>query len=107
MPLASGALTGKYSAGVRPAGIRRRMDAFRPKNLGALNEVLALLRRVGEPNGKSVGQVALRWLIEQGALPIPGAKNGEQARHNAGALDFSLRQEDVEAIDRATVAWRR
>lgn len=107
MPLASGALTGKYSAGARPTGIRRRMEAFRPKNMGLLNEVLALLRHIGEPYGKSAGQVALRWLIERGALPIPGAKNGEQAKHNAGALEFSLLAAEVDTIDRATAAWRR
>lgn len=107
MPLASGALTGKYSADVRPKGIRRRMDVFLPKNLGALGELLAFLRSVGEPHGKSVSQVALRWLIERGALPIPGAKNGEQATHNVGALDFSLTASEVDAIDEASRAWRR
>lgn len=107
MPLASGALTGKYSATVRPAGIRRRMEAFRPKNSGPLAEVLTLLRRIGDPYGKSTEQVALRWLIERGVLPIPGAKNGEQAKRNVGALDFSLTASEVEAIDQATLAWRR
>jgi aryl-alcohol dehydrogenase-like predicted oxidoreductase len=107
MPLASGALTGKYSAEVRPTGVRRRMEAFRPKNIGPLSEVLALLRRIGDGYGKSTGQVALRWLIERGVLPIPGAKNAAQARHNAGALEFSLTAAEIDEIDRATVAWRR
>jgi aryl-alcohol dehydrogenase-like predicted oxidoreductase len=106
MPLASGALTGKYSADVRPTGIRRRMDAFRPKNLEKVREVLGLLSRIGEPHGKSTGQVALRWLIERGALPIPGAKNAEQATHNVGALDFSLTASEMDGIDQATVAWK-
>ena len=40
---------------------------------------------------KSSAQVALRWLIErEGVVPIPGAKNGQQASDNAGALTFSL-----------------
>jgi diketogulonate reductase-like aldo/keto reductase len=52
-------------------------------------------------------QVALRWLIERGALPIPGAKNAEQARHNTSALDFSLTPSEVEAIAQATLAWRQ
>jgi diketogulonate reductase-like aldo/keto reductase len=52
--------------------------------------------------------VALRWLIERrSVLPIPGAKNEEQAASNAGALSFSLVDGEVEALDRATAAWRR
>lgn len=107
MPLASGALTGKYSATSLPGGMRKRMAFFRPGNLAALEPVIDLLRRTGERYGKSPGQVALRWLIERGALPIPGAKNGEQAAHNAGALAFSLSPSEVEEIDRATASWRR
>jgi diketogulonate reductase-like aldo/keto reductase len=52
--------------------------------------------------------VALRWLIEQeGILPIPGAKDEKQAASNAGALSFSLVDAEIEALDRATTAWRR
>ena len=51
--------------------------------------------------------MALRWLIENDhVLPIPGAKNGRQAADNAGALEFSLTAAEIEALDRATTAWR-
>ncbi|MFT3893911.1 MAG: aldo/keto reductase [Anaerolineales bacterium] len=40
--------------------------------------------------GKSNAQVALNWVICKGALPIPGAKNAEQARQNTGALGWKL-----------------
>lgn len=107
MPLASGALTGKYSGELRPSGIRRRMSAFHPKNQSRVSDVLSRLARIGEPHGKTTAQVALRWLIERGALPIPGAKNAEQAKHNIGALDFALTATEVEAIDQATIEWQR
>lgn len=106
-PLAGGALTGKYRAGVRPAGLRRFMPNFRGKGLEALAPVVALLRGIGERYGRSPAQVALRWLIENDTvLPIPGAKNGRQAADNAGALSFSLTTDEVAALDRATLAWR-
>jgi aryl-alcohol dehydrogenase-like predicted oxidoreductase len=38
-PLASGALTGKYGAGVRPKGLRRWLPYFRGKGLQALEPV--------------------------------------------------------------------
>jgi aryl-alcohol dehydrogenase-like predicted oxidoreductase len=106
-PLASGALTGKYTAGARPAGLRRFLPSFRRKGLAALEPVVNLLREIGERYGKSPAQVALRWLIEnEQVLPIPGAKNGKQAADNAGALSFSLTPAEVDALDQATLAWR-
>ena len=103
-PLASGLLTGKYSASsARPKGLRRFMPMFRGKGLEAAEGVVKLLREIGEGYGKSPAQVALRWLVEQeGVLPIPGAKNARQAAANAGALTFRLTAREVEALERAT-----
>jgi aryl-alcohol dehydrogenase-like predicted oxidoreductase len=56
-PLASGALTGKYGAGVRPTGLRRIMRTFRGKGLEAIAPVVALLREIGGRYGKSPAQV--------------------------------------------------
>jgi aryl-alcohol dehydrogenase-like predicted oxidoreductase len=107
MPLASGALTGKYSAAVRPTGLRRFMPNFRGKGLETVEPVVEILRKIGDRYGKTPAQVALRWLIEQGnVIPIPGAKNAQQAASNAGALTFCLSTEEREQLAQATVAWR-
>jgi aryl-alcohol dehydrogenase-like predicted oxidoreductase len=107
-PLASGALTGKYADGTRPPGLRRFMlRYFRGSNRAAVVPVVALLREIGVRHGRTPAQVALRWLIEQGdVIPIPGAKDGAQARANAEALSFRLGPDEVDALDRATRAWR-
>jgi aryl-alcohol dehydrogenase-like predicted oxidoreductase len=106
-PLAGGALTGKYSSGVKPTGLRRWMPRFRSQGLKDLEPVLGLLREIGERYGKSPAQVALRWLMEnESVLPIPGAKNAEQAAANVGALTFQLVPGEVEALNQATLAWR-
>jgi len=103
MPLASGALTGKYSASVKPAGWRRYIGYFRGKNLPTLTRVVTLLREIGAGHNRSPSQVALRWLIQQdGVLPIPGAKNASQAAQNAAALTFTLDTPEVEALSQAT-----
>ena len=84
------------------------MPNFRGKALEALSPVVGMLREIGEGYGRSPAQVALRWLIEnETVLPIPGAKNGQQAADNAGALSFSLTAEEVTALDQATLAWRK
>jgi aryl-alcohol dehydrogenase-like predicted oxidoreductase len=108
-PLAGGALTGKYLEGQRPSGLRRfMMPYFRGSNQESIAPVVALLREIGARHDKSPAQVAIRWLIENPTiLPIPGAKNGRQAAANAEALSFSLTADEVEALDRATLAWRQ
>ena len=107
-PLAGGLLTGKYSAQNRPGGFFRRiLPRYRRKALDAIQPVIGLLSGIGDRYSKTPSQVALRWLIENPVvLPIPGAKNGAQARDNAAALGFSLTSEEVDALDRATLAWR-
>lgn len=107
-PLAMGALTGKYSAAVKPRGLRRFMSPnFRGQGIQAFQPVVELLRKIGERYSKTPSQVALRWLIENPlVLPIPGAKNGRQAIENAAALSFSLTPEEIEALNQATLVWR-
>jgi aryl-alcohol dehydrogenase-like predicted oxidoreductase len=108
-PLGMGMLTGKYSAQHRPGGFFRRiLPSFGRKALDDVQPVLGLLREIGERYSKTPSQVAIRWLLENPiVLPIPGAKNGAQAAENAGALTFALTPEEVQALDQATLAWRR
>jgi pyridoxine 4-dehydrogenase len=66
--------------------------------------VIALLKRIGEKHGKSVGQVAINWVICKGALPIPGVKDPAQAKENAGAMGWRLSPEEVVQLDNLTRA---
>lgn len=95
-PLAQGRLTGKYSAENPPPG-RRPFSAF---PMQQIDPIVRELRRIGERHGgKTPAQVALNWVICKGAIPIPGAKTGEQAEQNAGALGWRLSDEEVRALD--------
>lgn len=107
-PLAGGLLTGKYSPDSRPRGFFRRiLPRYGRRELQAIVPVIELLAEIAQRHGKVPSQVALRWLMENPVvLPIPGAKNGEQARHNAGALTFSLTPQEVAELDSASLAWR-
>jgi aryl-alcohol dehydrogenase-like predicted oxidoreductase len=106
-PLASGALTGRYTPTNGPRGLRRLVKPFRGRGLAALEPITALLWEIGERYGKTPAQVALRSLIENDTvLPIPGAKNRKQATENAAALTFHLTQNEIDALDTATRALR-
>jgi len=59
------------------------------------------LRRIGARYGKTAGQVALRWLLDQpGVSPIPKASSHERRQENFELHDFALDDEDREQIAR-------
>jgi len=95
-PIGQGRLTGKYNARNPPPG-RRQFSDF---PMAEIDPIVAELRRMGEYHGgKTPAQVALNWIICKGAIPIPGAKNKEQAEQNAGALGWRLSDEEVAELD--------
>jgi aryl-alcohol dehydrogenase-like predicted oxidoreductase len=98
-PLGQGRLTGKYSASNPPPGSRQ----FSAHPMERVDGVVKELRRIGHEHGRTPSQVALNWLIAKGAVPIPGAKNRQQAEENAGALGWSVDQDDVRALDAAAL----
>ncbi len=103
-PIGQGRLTGKYSAANPPPG-RRTFSAHPMERVDA---IVAELSRIGDAaGGRTPSQVTLRWIIEKGAVPIPGAKNAEQAAQNAGALGWSLDPDDAAAIDRVALEGTR
>lgn len=103
-PIGQGRLTGKYSAAHPPPGNRN----FSNYPMEQVDEVVAVLRTVGEKHGgKSPSQVALNWLMAKGAVPIPGAKNGQQARDNAGSLGWKIDADDLAALDAAALTEKK
>lgn len=59
------------------------------------NEVLA---EIGKAHGKSVAQVALRWLIQRGVIIIPKSTHKERMAENLNIFDFELTADEMAAI---------
>jgi 2,5-diketo-D-gluconate reductase B len=58
------------------------------------------LNRIGERHGKTAGQVALRWLLDQDHVsPIPKASSHERRVENFDVFDFELSAEERAEID--------
>ena len=58
------------------------------------------LTEIGEAHGKTAGQVALRWLLDQpGVSPIPKASSHERRVENFEVFDFTLSDEEHDRID--------
>lgn len=57
-----------------------------------------VLEEIGNKNGKSPAQVALRYLIQRGVIVIPKSIRIERMRQNKEVFDFTLTEEDMSAI---------
>lgn len=100
-PLDQGLLTGKYTPENRETvqGARKIDPKFSTAGLSKIEPVISNLQQLAEKYAKTPAQIALNWLMAQeNVIPIPGAKNAQQAQDNAGAMGWKLSQEDVEQL---------
>jgi 2,5-diketo-D-gluconate reductase B len=74
------------------------LTAYSPVARGAVARDTTL-REIGEAHGKTPGQVALRWLIQQEkVVAIPKAASEEHLESNLDIFDFELSGEEMERV---------
>jgi 2,5-diketo-D-gluconate reductase B len=74
------------------------LTAYSPVAKGRVSRD-ATLRELGESQGKTPAQVALRWLIQQEKVAaIPKAASENHLRSNLDIFDFELSDEEMERI---------
>ena len=56
------------------------------------------LTKTGNSHGKSVAQIALRWLIQRGVIIIPKSVHIERIEQNLDIFDFELSDEEMAEI---------
>lgn len=56
------------------------------------------LTKTGNSHGKSVAQIALRWLIQRGVIIIPKSVHIEHMEQNLDIFDFELTDEEMAEI---------
>lgn len=56
------------------------------------------MKALSEKYGKSVGQICLRWSIQNGYLPLPKSGNPVRIRENMEVFDFDLSETDMKMI---------
>ena len=112
-PLAGGVLTGKYRRGEgAPEGSRFALRGGRQVQSALSDSNLAAVQRLGEvaaARGKSVGQLALAWVLANPTVSsaINGATSVAQFVENLGALEISLTEDELAACAEAATIARR
>ncbi len=111
-PLEQGMLTGKFRISnpnvALPSRMRRLQSRnFRTSQRQKMEPLLQTMEKVGLAHDKTIGQVALNWLLcrDESVIPIPGARNERQANENAGAIGWRLSSEEFAQIDLASRSW--
>lgn len=99
-PLASGFLSGKYTGSGNETG-RRSAIAFPPVDQDKGDEVVYVLRDIGEKRGLSPAQIALSWVLHQKGVTsvIVGARKISQLEDNLAAYDIKLTEEELNKLD--------
>ncbi len=91
-PLGRGVLT----EGVRslddlaPDDARRGLPRFQPAAFAANRRLVARVERIAGEIGATTAQVALAWLLAEGAVPIPGTRRRSRLDENAAAAGVRL-----------------
>ena len=102
-PLAQGLLTDKYLDGI-PADSRAAKESGFLKEDSITEEKLEAVRKLNEiaaDRGQSLSQMALAWVLDQGATSVlVGASKVEQIVENAAAINnTSFTNEELAAIE--------
>ena len=56
------------------------------------------MKKIAEAHGKSTAQVALRWELQQGVLPLPKSVHRERSAQNMEIFDFALSESEMQMI---------
>lgn len=79
-----------------------QVEAYSPFGRGNIvQELLSnkMLQEIAHYHRKTVGQVVLRWIVQQGIVVIPRSTNEQRLNDNLNLFDFVLDDAEMEAID--------
>ena len=79
-----------------------QVEAYSPFGRGNLvGEILnnPKLQEIATAHNKTVGQVVLRWIVQQGIITIPRSTNEERMKQNLDVFDFVLTDAEMQYID--------
>lgn len=102
--LSRGLISGHWREGGAGRGdFRSFSPRFQGENLARNLALVEALRALAEARGATTAQVAIAWVLAQGAdiVPLVGARRRDRLAESLGALALTLSQADLAAIEAA------
>lgn len=73
------------------------LEAYSPLGTGAVLSD-SVMKEIADKYNKSTAQVAIRYSLQSGYIPLPKSVNKDRIRDNADVYDFELSEEDISRI---------
>lgn len=106
--LSRGLISGHFTRDRQLAAndFRGMSPRFQGENLQHNLDLVDALREVAESKGATVAQTAIAWVLSRGEdiVPLVGARRRDRLTEALGALDVTLEEADLAAIERAVPA---
>lgn len=103
--LSRGLISGHFRADrkLSPTDFRAHSPRFQGENLRHNLALVEALRKVADGKGVSVAQIAIAWVLSRGEdiVPLIGARTRERLAEALGALEVTLDEADLAAIEEA------
>ncbi len=75
------------------------LEAYSPLGTGSIFDN-PLVQELAQKYGKSIAQIALRWSLQKGFLPLPKSVTPKNIEDNLQIFDFELSTEDIARLDK-------
>ena len=102
-PLASGFLSGKYTADTVYKGddVRRVITRFSKENVEHNQPLLVLLNQYAQEKKATPAQISLAWMLhkKEFIVPIPGMRKDSRIIENLGAAEIELSDSEFQKIE--------
>jgi aryl-alcohol dehydrogenase-like predicted oxidoreductase len=106
--LSRGLISGHFTADrqLGPGDFRAVSPRFQGDNLTHNLGLVEALRKIAEQKGVTVAQIAIAWVLSRGEdiVPLVGARRRDRLTEALGALDVTLDEADLAAIEEAVPA---
>ncbi len=77
------------------------VEAYSPFGTGSIFKETTI-HELAKKYGRSIGQICLRWCLQQGFVPLPKSANPMRIKENLNIFDFEILKEDIEVISGLT-----
>ncbi|WP_326796458.1 aldo/keto reductase [Streptomyces sp. NBC_01808] len=108
--LSRGLLSGSYRPVADATGARSHLPRFQDGNVAANLALVENLRKIAEPRGLTVAQLAIAWVLAQGragarpegdVVALVGARRPQRIADAVAAAGLTLTEEELAAVERA------